>query len=56
MASINSFKLLLRLAHDILLAGAGWVILTVGSQLPVFFHPKIAPIKVDGLMASSPTS
>ncbi|MDE2635575.1 MAG: hypothetical protein OXI30_04355 [Chloroflexota bacterium] len=52
VVSVNSFKLLLRIAHDILLAGAGWIILTVGSQLPVFFHPKIAPIKVDGLLAA----
>ena len=50
--SFHSLKLLLRIAHDILLAGAGWVILTVGSQLPVFFHPDIAPVKVDQLMAS----
>ena len=52
VVSFNSFKLLLRIAHDILLAGAGWIILTVGSQLPVFFHPKIAPIKVDGLFSA----
>ena len=51
--SINSVKLLLRIAHDILLAGAGWIILTVGSQLPVFFHPDIAPVKVDAFMAAS---
>lgn len=38
-----SFKLLVRVAHDILLAGAGWVILTVGSQLPVYLHPQIVP-------------
>ena len=51
--SINSIKLLLRIAHDILLAGAGWIILTVGSQLPVLFHPEIAPIQLDLLFASS---
>ena len=50
--SLTSLKLLLRIAHDILLAGAGWVILTVGSQLPVFFHPDIAPVRVDQLMAA----
>ena len=50
--SLNSLKMLLRIAHDILLAGAGWVILTVGSQLPVFFHPDIAPVKVDQFMAA----
>ena len=43
----------MRIAHDILLAGAGWVILTVGSQLPVFFHPDIAPVKVDQFMAAN---
>ncbi len=51
--SFKSLKLLLRIAHDILLAGAGWIILTVGSQLPVFFHPDIAPVKLDGLLAAS---
>ncbi|NOG52643.1 MAG: hypothetical protein HND48_26745 [Chloroflexi bacterium] len=35
----RGLKLLLRVAHDILLAGAGWIILTVGSQLPVLFNP-----------------
>ncbi|MYE80063.1 MAG: glycosyltransferase, partial [Chloroflexi bacterium] len=50
IVSGNSLKLLLRIAHDILLAGAGWVILTVGSQLPVFFHPDIAPIQVQAML------
>ncbi len=36
-----SFKILFRVAHDILLAGAGWVILTVGAQLPLVLHPHI---------------
>ena len=53
VASVNSFKLLFRIAHDILLAGAGWIILTVGSQMPVFFHPEIAPVQLDGLIASA---
>ena len=51
--SVNSLKLLGRIAHDILLAGAGWIILTVGSQLPVFFHPDIAPVEMQGLLESS---
>ena len=51
--SVNSLKLLFRIAHDILLAGAGWIILTVGSQLPVWVHPEIAPIQLDGLLAST---
>lgn len=37
----TSFKLLFRVAHDILLAGAGWVILTVGSQVTFLLHPEI---------------
>ena len=49
----NSLKLLGRLAHDILLAGAGWIILTVGSQLPVLFHPEIAPVQLDALFAAA---
>lgn len=39
----SAMRLLVRIAHDILLAGAGWVILTVGSQLPVILHPQLAP-------------
>lgn len=37
----TSFKLLFRVAHDILLAGAGWVILTAGAQLPFLFHTTL---------------
>ncbi|MBZ0280312.1 MAG: hypothetical protein K8L97_06200 [Anaerolineae bacterium] len=37
----TSFKLLFRVAHDILLAGAGWVILTMGAQLPFIFNPPL---------------
>lgn len=40
---ILSFKLLTRAMHDILLAGAGWVILTLGSQLPILFNPGLVP-------------
>ncbi len=36
-----SFKLLFRVAHDILLAGAGWVIITAGAQLPFLFNPPL---------------
>lgn len=48
---LPAFRLLLRIAHDILLAGAGWVILTAGSQLPVLLHPRIAPIDPLRLLA-----
>lgn len=37
----KSFALLFRVAHDILLAGAGWVILTVGSQLTIVLNPAL---------------
>ncbi len=53
VVSFNSLKLLFRIAHDILLAGAGWIILTVGSQLPVLFHPEIAPVQLDTFFAAS---
>ncbi len=36
-----SFRLLFRVAHDILLAGAGWIIMTVGSQLPLLLNPPL---------------
>jgi hypothetical protein len=49
----RSLRLLARIAHDILLAGAGWVILTVGSQLPVLLHPEIAPFAI-GDLAGNP--
>lgn len=42
-----SLRLLMRAAHDILLAGAGWVIITVGSQLPVILNPGILPPFLD---------
>lgn len=46
-------RLLLRVSHDIFLAGAGWVILTIGVQLPLIFHPEILPeLLAEGL--SSP--
>lgn len=38
---LRSLRLLLRIAHDILLAGAGWVIMTIGSQLPFLLHPRL---------------
>ncbi len=44
-----AFRLLFRVAHDILLAGAGWVILTVGSQFPIIVNPQIAPPLLDVL-------
>jgi heme/copper-type cytochrome/quinol oxidase subunit 2 len=45
-----SLRLLIRISHDLLLAGAGWMILTVGSQLPALLHPQIAPFKLDEIL------
>jgi hypothetical protein len=44
---LPSFRLLVRISHDLLLAGAGWVVLTVGSQLPALLHPQISPFRFD---------
>lgn len=38
----RSFLLLLRVAHDILLSGAGWIIVSLGSILPLVLHPDLA--------------
>ncbi len=36
-----SLRLLFRISHDILMAGAGWMIITVGSQLPLILNPSL---------------
>lgn len=38
---MNSARLITRIAHDILLPGAGWIIVTVGAQLTLLFHEPI---------------
>jgi hypothetical protein len=48
----SALRLLFRISHDILLAGAGWVILTVGVQLPIILHPEIAPFNVLDVLAA----
>ncbi len=35
------FQLLFRISHDIFLASAGWIIMTVGSQLPLLLNPAL---------------
>jgi hypothetical protein len=37
----GGLRLLLRVAHDNVLAGAGWVVMMVGAQLPILFHPDL---------------
>jgi hypothetical protein len=46
----RSLRMLVRISHDILLAGPGWVILTVGSQLPALLHPEITPFNTNALL------
>ncbi len=35
------WRLQARLSHDVLLGGAGWLLLTVGSQGPILLHPAL---------------
>ncbi len=48
---LPSLRLLVRISHDILMAGAGWAIITVGSQLPVLLHPSIAPADIGQILS-----
>lgn len=43
---VKASRVLLRVIHDNLMAGAGWVIITFGTQLPLVFKPELV---VDGL-------
>jgi hypothetical protein len=36
-----ALRLFIRVAHDILLSGAGWIIVTAGSVLPLLIHPNV---------------
>ncbi|NDJ84702.1 MAG: glycosyltransferase [Chloroflexi bacterium] len=38
---LPSFRMTFRVAHDNLLAGAGWIIITAGTQLPALMHPEL---------------
>jgi hypothetical protein len=49
-----AFRILSRISQDILLAGAGWIIMTLGSQLPLLLNPDLlAEMTAGGL--SNPT-
>ncbi len=37
----RGLRMFFRVAHDIILAGAGWVIMTVGSQLVLVLYPEL---------------
>lgn len=43
MPFARGFRLLVRVSHDVLQAGAGWIILTLGSQLPILLNPGLLP-------------
>ncbi|MCA9913475.1 MAG: hypothetical protein KC496_08995 [Anaerolineae bacterium] len=49
---LPSLRLLVRISHDSLMAGAGWAIITVGSQLPVLLHPSIAPADIGEILSN----
>jgi hypothetical protein len=44
----RAFRLIFRISHDIFLAGAGWVIITLGSQLPLLLNPGLLGRIVSG--------
>jgi len=52
---LPSLRLLVRISHDSLMAGAGWAIITVGSQLPVLLHPSIAPVDLAQVLSDPVT-
>ncbi len=37
----RSLRLLLSVSHDLIISGAGWLFLTLGSQLPLLLHDEI---------------
>lgn len=38
---LGGFNLLFRVAHDNLLAGFGWIVMMLGAQFPMLFHPEL---------------
>lgn len=36
----GGWRILSRIAHDVLLTSAGWVMISLGSQLPILFQPS----------------
>lgn len=39
--ALNNARLIARISHDILLPSAGWIVVTLGAQLPVLLHEPI---------------
>lgn len=37
----TGLRLVFRVAHDNLLSGVGWVIMVLGAQVPMLFHPAV---------------
>lgn len=54
MPFFRTLRVLARISHDILLAGAGWVVLTVGSQLPLLMNPQLIPSSPEKLLENPP--
>lgn len=38
---LNNARLIARISHDILLPSAGWIVVTLGAQLPILLHEPI---------------
>jgi cellulose synthase/poly-beta-1,6-N-acetylglucosamine synthase-like glycosyltransferase len=38
---LNNARLIARISHDILLPSAGWIVVTLGAQLPILLHESI---------------
>lgn len=48
----RALRLLFRVTHDTLLSGAGWVLISFGSQLPYLLHEQNAFAGIPGYLAS----
>lgn len=56
MPLLPGIRLLARVAHDVVMSGFGWMLVTFGALLPLLFHPQLlvtfveAPFMVPGLL------
>ncbi len=41
VSAATGLRLVFRVAHDNLLSGVGWVIMVLGAQIPLLFHPAV---------------
>ena len=47
MLLARKIRLIVSVAHDVTIAGAGWVFITAGSQLPLLFHADLRAAMFD---------